>query len=38
MSALIPGLATAAATCGKDCAPGHFSDFPNRHLQLSSRN
>lgn len=42
MTELIPGYATAAATkkysetFGKACAPGHYSDFLNQHLQLSS--
>lgn len=42
MSALIAGHASAAATrdyvasFGKDCATGHYSDFLNLHLQLSS--
>ncbi len=41
-TALIPGHATMAATrqyakeIGKDCAEGHYSDFLNLHLQLSS--
>lgn len=39
---LIPGYCTMMATkqyvttIGKDCAAGHFSDFLNVHLQLSS--
>ncbi len=39
---LIPGHATMAATrqyvssFGQSCAPGHYSDFLNVHLQLSS--
>jgi len=39
---LIPGYATREATdtyaktFGKECAPGHYSDFLNIHLQLSS--
>ena len=39
---LIPGHCTMMATkqyvntFGKDCAPGHYSDFLNVHLQLSS--
>jgi len=39
---LIPGFATREATqrytetFGKNCAPGHYSDFLNLHLQLSS--
>lgn len=42
MPQLIPGHATSAATklytqtFGKACAPGHYSDFLNWHLQLSS--
>lgn len=42
MNALIAGHATAAATreyvatFGKACAQGHYSDFLNWHLQLSS--
>lgn len=42
MPQLIPGHATSAATklytqtFGKACAPGHYSDFLNLHLQLSS--
>ncbi|HSD42239.1 MAG TPA: aldo/keto reductase [Burkholderiales bacterium] len=42
MSATIPGLATRAATerysqtFGSACAAGHFSDFLNLHLRLSS--
>ena len=41
-TALIPGHATMAATrqyakeTGKACAEGHYSDFLNIHLQLSS--
>ncbi len=41
-SDLIPGYATTASTkqythtFGKNCAPGHYSDFLNLHLQLSS--
>lgn len=41
-TSLIPGHCTMMATkqyvttIGKDCAPGHFSDFLNVHLQLSS--
>lgn len=39
---LIPGYAQTGATkqytqtFGKECAPGHYSDFLNLHLQLSS--
>ena len=39
---LIPGYATREATerytetFGKNCAPGHYSDFLNLHLKLSS--
>lgn len=39
---MIPGSATRAATvayagtAGAACAPGHYSDFLNQHLQLSS--
>ena len=39
---LIPGHATMVATrkyvssFGQSCAPGHYSDFLNVHLQLSS--
>lgn len=39
---LIPGHCTTAATkqytetFGKDCAPGHYSDFLNLHFRLSS--
>ncbi|MCC6610714.1 MAG: aldo/keto reductase [Burkholderiales bacterium] len=42
MAALRPGYATRhgtevyAKTLGKDCAPGHYSDFLNLHLALSS--
>lgn len=42
MNDLIPGYATTTATkqyvttFGKKCAPGHYSDFLNLHLQLSS--
>lgn len=42
MTQLIPGHATSSATkhyaetFGKECAPGHYSDFLNLHLQLSS--
>lgn len=41
-SALIPGSATRAGTeeyvrtAGAHCGPGHYSDFLNQHLQLSS--
>ncbi len=42
ISALTPGSATRAGTeqyvraAGASCAPGHYSDFLNQHLKLSS--
>lgn len=42
MAMMMPGSATRAgtvayvATAGSACAPGHYSDFLNQHLQLSS--
>jgi aryl-alcohol dehydrogenase-like predicted oxidoreductase len=42
MTSLLPGSATRAGTsayagaAGAACAPGHYSDFLNQHLQLSS--
>ena len=30
------GTGQYARTCGAGCAPGHYSDFLNEHLQLSS--
>lgn len=42
IAALTPGSATRtgtgdyAGTVGAGCAPGHYSDFLNQHLQLSS--
>lgn len=42
MATMMPGSATRAGTvayvgtAGAACAPGHYSDFLNQHLQLSS--
>ncbi len=35
-SATRAGTAACAGTAGAACAPGHYSDFLNQHLQLSS--
>ncbi len=35
-SATRPGTEAYARTIGASCAPGHYSDFLNQHLQLSS--